>query len=145
LYSVYVQISILIGLATSLGLGIRIGEIGASVLPNVLGFTIGAMAIVLSLSTSEFFTFLAERGKSRSFFLQLVSNFLHYIIAQALTIIACIVEKNLGCAGIFNVLTSCLFFFSVISPVAMGMQLFQLAKLYNAKARNNPRREPFEK
>lgn len=134
IYSVYTQIALLLGLLCSMGVGIRFGEIGTSVLPNLLGFTIGAMAIVLSLSTSEFFTFLAEKGSSNSYFLKLVSNFLHYIIAQALTIIVCVIEKSLCANSPLNLIASSLFFFSVMSPVAMGVQLFLLAKLYNRKA-----------
>ncbi|MEA1830939.1 hypothetical protein U8607_02490 [Methylobacterium durans] len=133
LLSPYLQIAIVMGGSTSILSGMRFGEIGSSILPNILGFTIGAMAIVLSLATSQFFIFLAQGGEPRSFFMQLIANFLHYISLQATTIVVCVFEKQFG--GIFlNFVASVMFIFSVLTPIAIGAQLFQMARLYNAHA-----------
>mgnify|MGYP000037537208 CR=1 FL=1 len=114
---------------------IRFGEVGLTVLPNLLGFTIGAMAIVLSVSSSNIFISLAEHGKPDSFFMKLVANFMHYIIVQALTIGCCVLEK--GFLEVFwplNYISATMFIYSILTPVAIGTQLFQMASIYNASA-----------
>jgi hypothetical protein len=71
-------------------------EISISVLPNLLGFTVGALAIVLAFSSADIFRTIAQEGKPRSFFMVLTSNLVHFIAVQVLALIAAIVAKATG-------------------------------------------------
>jgi hypothetical protein len=109
-------------------------ELGSTILgiiPNLLGFTIGAMAILLAFSTSSFFAKLTENGKSDSAYLDLASKFVHFILLQAIALFSGIILKSyngsipLGFIGCFFLA------YSIATAVATGLALFGMAEIYN--------------
>ena len=72
-----------------------------SVLPNVLGFTLGAFALLLSLSSNEFGAFLSKVRANReevlqSYLGQLAVAFVHFILMQILAIVLALVAGALN-------------------------------------------------
>jgi hypothetical protein len=112
--------------------------LGISILPNLLGFTMGGMAIVLAISSSDVFVKLAEEGDPHSFFMKLIASFLHYITSQALALLYCAVTKDLE-YGVINFFAGALLIYCIIVPVSVGVQLLQMARIYNARASMRPR------
>lgn len=55
-----------------------------SILPNLLGFSMGGMAIMLAFSGSKVFTYITQDGKQHSYFIKIVASFYHFIIIQTL-------------------------------------------------------------
>jgi hypothetical protein len=110
------------------------------VLPNLLGFTVGALAIVLAFSSAPVFETLAEKGDPQSFFMRLTASLIHFILAQVLALVAAIVGRITESASI-DVLALFLLFYAVMVTFAAGLQLFLTAVIYNAKAsiRDNPK------
>lgn len=104
-----------------------------SVIPNLLGFTVGAMAIVLAFSSAPIFKMLAQDGDPRSYFMGLTANLVHFIIVQACALVVGIVGKSIGNKVIDSVALFFLFY-GVLVTVSAGIQLFQTASLYNADA-----------
>ncbi|MES2600525.1 MAG: hypothetical protein V4602_06920 [Pseudomonadota bacterium] len=108
-------------------------EIAVSVLPNLLGFTVGALAIVLAFSSAPVFTTLAEHGAPQSFFMKLTASLIHFILVQVLALTTAIVARITGSAGV-DILALFLLFYAVLVTFAAGLQLFLTAIIYNARA-----------
>src|SRR6202035_2790028 len=60
----------------------KASDIAIAAIPNLLGFTVGAFAIVLAFSSAKIFKTLAEEGEPLSFFMKLTANLVHFILIQ---------------------------------------------------------------
>ena len=105
-------------------------QLPLSILPNVLGFSMGGMAIVLSFAGSRFLGTITQGGKDDSYFIKLVATFFHFIIVQTLAIF-------LGLAGrvfsneiisFFGYLCMC---YAILSTIATAGTLFNTARIAN--------------
>lgn len=108
-------------------------DVAVGVLPNLLGFTVGAMAIVLAFSSAEIFISLAEEGEPQSFFMKLTANLVHFIGVQVTALLTGIVAK-LTDLVMFDFIAMFLLFYAVSVTFSAGLQLFQTAMIYNAQA-----------
>ncbi len=108
-------------------------DIAISVLPNLLGFTVGALAIVLAFSSANIFKTIAESGNPRSFFITLTANLVHFISVQILALICGIMAKMLG-LRILDMLALLLLIYAVLVVFSAAIQLFETALIYNMKA-----------
>lgn len=104
-----------------------------SILPNLLGFTIGAMAIVLAVASSSVFTFLSQKGNPASFFMKMTANFVHYITVQVVCLTLAIVFAGTE-SNVAGFVVGVLMFYAILVSAAVGIQLFQMARIYNAHA-----------
>lgn len=108
-------------------------DISLLILPPLLGFTIGAMAVVLAFPTSRIFKHIAEDGRPDSYYAQLTSKLVHFIIIQTLGILVSLVRKayigfGLDIAGIF------LLCYAMLTAIAVAFSLFNISLLYNESA-----------
>ena len=108
-------------------------EIAIGVLPNLLGFTVGALAIVLAFSSAPVFETLAERGEPQSFYMKLTASLIHFILVQVLALVSAIVARITESTSV-DVFALFLLFYAVLVTFAAGIQLFLTAIIYNAKA-----------
>jgi hypothetical protein len=108
-------------------------DIAVSVLPSLLGFTVGALAIVLAFSSASVFETLAEKGEPGSFFIKLTASLIHFILVQVLALVSAIAAKIIEAPGV-DVLVLFLLFYAVLVTLAAGLQLFLTAIIYNASA-----------
>jgi hypothetical protein len=112
---------------------VKFSDMAISVIPNLLGFTIGAMAIVLAFSGAPVFKQLAEDGNPKSFFVRMMANLVHFIIAQVSALVSGIIAKSTG-INAFEVLTIFLLLYAILATAATAVQLLQAAIIYNADA-----------
>jgi uncharacterized membrane protein len=112
---------------------ISAAEIAVGVLPNLLGFTVGALAIVLAFSSASVFNTLAERGEPQSFYMKLTASLIHFILVQVLALVTAIAARIIESPRL-DVLALFLLFYAVLVTFAAGIQLFLTAIIYNAKA-----------
>lgn len=108
-------------------------EIAVGVLPNLLGFTVGALAIVLAFSSAKVFERLAERGDPQSFFMKLTSSLIHFILVQVSALVSAIVARMTD-QSFMDFVSLFLLFYAVIVTFAAGLQLFLTAVIYNTRA-----------
>lgn len=99
-----------------------------SVIPNILGFSMGGMAIVASLSTHGRFIKISE-GKEYSLFSMMMANFFHFVLIQCLAIIFCVLSSAYLNFGIFAYIALFLFFYSILSAVAIAGQLLNVSSV----------------
>ncbi|MDX9844463.1 MAG: hypothetical protein RBT42_11975 [Aquabacterium sp.] len=122
-------------------------EQSISVLPNLLGFTLGGFAIFIGFGDEKFRALLAEDDEHSSVnaYVALCSTFVHFILIQALALIVAIVAKSWwfytplldsirswlpflnGVGGAFGY---GLFLYAITSVLAATMHIFRIAKMY---------------
>jgi hypothetical protein len=112
-------------------------DVAVSILPNLLGFTVGALAIVLAFSSAKVFETIAEKGEPRSFFMKLTASLIHFILVQVLALVIAISAKITETPSL-DVIALFLLFYAVLVTFAAGLQLFLTAIIYNAKASIDP-------
>jgi hypothetical protein len=108
-------------------------DIALSAVPNLLGFTVGALAIVLAFSSADIFKTLAEEGDPKSFFMKLTANLIHFILIQVCALIIGTLAKITGVWWLDKI-TLFFLFYAVLSTFAAGVQLFLTAIIYNSYA-----------
>jgi hypothetical protein len=110
------------------------GAATLSVVPNILGFTVGALAILLAFSSSDFFTYLIDGGKERSLFMMTVAKFVHFIMVQVLSILMAILY--LATSNCFlRTITSIVLTYAILTTLSTVIQLFEMASVFNASRR----------
>lgn len=108
-----------------------LSQVVLDTVPSLLGFSIGAMAILLAFSQSKFFAVLSEDGKSDSAYLDLGSKFVHFILVQAISIIAGIFLKGYPDYILVGGISCFLLMYAILTAVAAGLALFGMAEIYN--------------
>lgn len=115
----------------------KASDIAISAIPNLLGFTVGAFAIVLAFSSAEIFKTLAEEGEPESFFMKLTANLVHFILIQVLALVSGIVAKITD-YRVLDILTLLFLLYAILATFSAALQLFQTAIIYNATASLKP-------
>jgi hypothetical protein len=103
-----------------------------SIVPNLLGFSVGSMAILLAFSSSTIFTLIAEEGAENSLFLNMVANFVHFIVVQAICLCLALVSSFVTKFVPLRFSVNVMLFYAIFTAVSTGMQLFNVAHIYNA-------------
>lgn len=122
---------------------VNIEQIGISILPSILGFSVAAITLIFAVSSTEIFLFLTKEGQDDLYFMQLIASILHYIVVQTITLIVCIVGYDHK-SWYFNLLASILLMYCFLMPYVVGNHLFGLAKIFNlyyGKIKNNKNRD----
>jgi hypothetical protein len=107
------------------------------ILPNIVGFSVGSYAILLSFGDPKFFRILmSESEQEKSVYLALNGTFVHFVVVQILAIVAAV-----GCEayvqdhpGLFGHLISffgfSLFVYSLFMVLAAVLALLRVARWY---------------
>lgn len=101
-----------------------------SILPNVLGLSIGGMAVVLAFPTTHIFKYLSENGRKDSFYLDLASRLTHFIFVQVVALILGLLGKAykiwpialIGCWALI---------YAILTAAVIALTLFTVAQIYN--------------
>lgn len=114
------------------------------VLPNLLGFSIGAVAIILAAPSLATFGLLAEDGQPESYFMDLAARLVHFIVVQVLALGGILIAKTYP-FGWTNGLGFLLFSYAVLTAISAGLALFGIARLLNAAAAQSSDDKPQQK
>jgi len=105
-----------------------------SVVPSLLGFAVGGMAIMLAFSSGKFLEAIRQKGKNNSYFMKVISAFFHFTLVLVLAIVVALIGKAFP-----NIYISALGFFTTIYGVLLAVatidHLWQTAMIFN-KARD---------
>ncbi|TPJ33523.1 hypothetical protein FJ434_29065 [Mesorhizobium sp. B2-5-13] len=108
-------------------------QFSIDIIPSMLGFSMGGMAIMLAFSNAKIFKTIAEDGKSTSYFMKIISNFFHFILAQTFSIMFALFSVAYS-----NDYLSFVGFWSLIYAMLVGLatagQLLMTAQIFNAAA-----------
>ena len=128
-------------------------EQSISILPNLLGFSLGGFAMFLGFGDEKFRALLAEKNdtEAASAYLNLSASFVHFIFIQFLALIAAILAKSLDfhiplpdCISIsiwwlgkfFHGIGYLLFLYSITSMLAATMAVFRTCFWYEVMQNN---------
>jgi uncharacterized membrane protein len=118
-----------------------------SVVPSLLGFSLGGLAMFLSFGDEKFKTLMAARGSSASvsLYMGICSSFVHFIMVQIIALVCAVVFKSLAfdlpgtyCFSgylvlggyAFSMFAYLLFLYSITSMAAATMAVFRLTSIY---------------
>lgn len=125
-----------------------------SVLPNLLGFTLGGFAIFIGFGDERFRSLLAEPDdddkETPTIYVSLCSTFVHFILVQVLALIYAVVAQSwwfytplldflrpwLGYLnGFAGAIGYCLFLYALTSVIAATMHVLRIATMYELHQR----------
>lgn len=162
--SPYLHIAIILLVATfKLWINPNWWDISISVLPNLLGFTLGGFAVFLAFGDDKFREMLIDNSddddddddsnnSGSSLYVELCSTFVHFIVIQILAFFAALVSKSLNFKYNWNEtirplidygtlffwgLGFLIFLYSMTSILAATMHLFRTATWYEMHQRSN--------
>jgi hypothetical protein len=111
--------------------GTESAELAVSVVPSIMAFSLGGMAIVLAFSEGRFLSVIRQGGKDKSLFMKVITNFFHFLTVQTFALVSAMIvlafPKYIAPSGIA-------FFFlaySVATAIASAAGLFNVSRLYN--------------
>jgi hypothetical protein len=146
---------VLLGLTFNTWVNPNWWEQSLSVLPNLLGFTLGGFAIFIGFGDEKFRALLAEPEvdhNTPTIYVSLCSTFVHFILVQVLALIYAVVAKSwwfytplLDFArpwlayfnGVAGAIGYGLFLYAVTSVVAATMHVLRIASMYQLHQRLN--------
>ena len=142
-------------------------DLPISILPNLIGFTLGGYAVWLSFGDIKFRSWLCKsRGNTASIFMKVNASFVHFIVIQVLSLLYAIIAKSLPVfhiAYIFNRFRDpssmafwsycpvgmfikigaftgfCLFIYSILCGLAATMAVFRFSSWLEWHTLNPPR------
>lgn len=112
-------------------------EFASGILPNLLGFSVGAVAIILAVPSMRTFSILAEDGHPTSYFMDLASRLVHFIMIQVVALGAIMLATAYP-HKVTNGIGFSLFIYAVLTAISAGLALFGIARILNAAAAFTP-------
>ena len=110
-------------------------DFALGILPNLLGFSIGAIAVTLAFPDKRVFAIVTDEGGSTSYYINNAARLVHFILLQILAIILAIFCKTYDARNLFmtilNFLGSLVFLYALVSGAAIAWSMFGLARVYN--------------
>jgi hypothetical protein len=109
-----------------------------TVIPSILGFSLGGYAMLLAFGDREFLRLLAEpiHGRSTSYFMELNASFVHFILLQTISIFLALVGLSYVAPGaqgalvVFSCFSYLVFLYALAAAVAATMAVFRVVTLY---------------
>jgi hypothetical protein len=104
-----------------------------SIIPTILGFSIGSMSIIFILVSIKRFRHFTEYGKKDSYYMECASRFLYFICLQLFVLISAICLENINedVFLILNFLGCWIFVYSLTSIFGIALTIFEISQLLN--------------
>lgn len=106
-------------------------QVAVEVIPSLLGFSIGGMAITLAFSNSQIFKAVIQGGKKDSLFVKTIANFFHFILVQTLALLLAIFCKAYS-STVLSFFGFWFFCYGILIALATSGMLLQTARVFNA-------------
>jgi hypothetical protein len=108
-------------------------DVPFSVIPSLLGFTIGAMAIVLALPSTRLFKVIADEGAPDSYYMGIAARFVHFVFVQVACLLFAFFFKmtSLQIAGFVSAF---FLIYAILTAAAVALSLFDFAIISNNSA-----------
>lgn len=100
------------------------------ILPSIVSFSLGAMAIILSVASGKFLSVIQQSGRSDSFFMKMIAAFFHFILVQFVALFAAILGTFYEHL-IFSFVGCFLFVYSLACGIAAAAALVNVAMIRN--------------
>ncbi len=111
--------------------GIALADLATTVIPSIMAFSLGGMAIVLAFSGGRFLNIIRQKGEEKSLFMTVIANFFHFLTVQTLALISAIIVLAFPLSKIPSGIAFFFLAYSVTTAVASAAALFNVSRLYN--------------
>jgi hypothetical protein len=108
-------------------------QITIDIVPSLLGFSMGGMAIMLAFSGANAFSIIAEDGEPKSLFIKVITSFFHFILVQTISIVLALLTVAYN-SFFLSLLGFLSLSYSLMVAIATAGQLLQVATILNATA-----------
>lgn len=101
-----------------------------AVVPSLMGFALGGMAIMLAFSTGRFLEAIRQKGRDDSYFMKVIASFFHFTMVLSLALLLAVLSKAfpskyLSAVGFFMSV------YGVLLALATVDHLWQTAGIFN--------------
>ncbi|HEX8194112.1 MAG TPA: hypothetical protein VF552_14555 [Allosphingosinicella sp.] len=106
------------------------------IVPSLLGFALGGMAIMLAFSSGKFLEAIRQRGKDNSYLRKIMASFFHFSVVLTVALVIAYVSKFYGnrylsFVGVFFSL------YGVLLILATASRIWHTARIFNAVTEND--------
>ena len=127
-----------------------------SVVPSLLGFSLGGLAMLLSFGSAKFQAFISERDEGcdsdRSALISVSASFVHFMLLQLLALLIAITFKSLyfcapwlvpirpfivACSILFSAIGYLIFLYSILAMVAAVLAVFRMTSWFETFQNSN--------
>jgi hypothetical protein len=116
-------------------------QIALDIVPSMLGFSLGGMAILLAISSPNLLLVIRDGGKVDSLFMKTVSAFFHFIILQTIAICIALVSKSYS-SDIISAIGFFVMSYGTLVAVAVAGLLLNIARIFNATSVLDEKEDP---
>lgn len=102
-------------------------ETALSITPSMLGFSLGAMAILIAVGQSTFLR-LSQKGGNKSLYMKAIAAFFHFMVVQITSILAAIFVGSWNVL-IFSLFGYLVFVYAIFCGLAAAAALVDLAEV----------------
>lgn len=113
-------------------------DMSINILPNLMGFSIAGMAVMLAFSHPTTLAVITD-GKEESYFLKTIINLVHFLVVQTMALLLAIVAKAFHVWPL-NLLGMAVLIYAIVLSIAAACQLFNTARIMNKAAALDARR-----
>jgi hypothetical protein len=110
-------------------------EIATAIVPNLLGFALGGMAIMLSFSSGRFLEAIRQNGRSDSYFMKVIASFFHLSLVLSFCLIVSILSRIYP-SNLMSAFGICALFYGVLLIPATAASIWHTARIFNAAIEN---------
>ena len=106
------------------------------IVPSLLGFALGGMAIMLAFSSGKFLEAIRQKGKDASYLRKIMASFFHFSLVLSIALVIAFVSAfykhpALSFVGVFCAL------YGVLLILATASRIWHTARIFNAVSDND--------
>ena len=109
-------------------------DMSINILPNLMGFSIAGMAIMLAFSHPESLRAITQKGRENSYFLKVAANLCHFLVAQIIALICALIRKSGFDWSPFSYFGVLALLYATMASIGAAGQLFNTAVIMNEAA-----------
>lgn len=100
------------------------------IIPSLMAFSLGGMAILLAFSNERLMKAIQERGKSDSLYMKTTATFFHFILVQTMSLVSVFMVQAYS-VGFISWLGFFLLLYGLLVAIAVAGNLMKLAQIFN--------------
>ena len=108
-------------------------QLAIDIIPSMLSFSLGGMAIMLAFAGAKNFEHLSQKGKPESYFIKVVANFFHFVLFQTFALFFAFISKSYP-TDLISGIGFWFLSYSILVGIAIAGQLFNTARVFNSAA-----------
>jgi hypothetical protein len=111
--------------------GTASADLALTIIPSIMAFSLGGMAIILAFSGGRFLNVIRENGEDGSLFMTVIVNFFHFLTVQTLALVSAMIVLAFPTDRIPSGISFFFLAYSITTALASAAALFNVSRVYN--------------